>query len=80
MSPEFTDFFTHFFAERGYIVTSELGSLSFVEDVHLDSFEILSMIIELEMTFSVKISPEELVKERTSTVSGLVQLMNEKLT
>lgn len=79
MSPEFTQFFTDFFAERGVIVTEELGALRFVDDVHLDSFEILSMIIELEMTFSVKISPEELVQERTATVSGLVKLINEKL-
>jgi acyl carrier protein len=79
MSPEFTQFFTGFFAERGFIVTEELCTLRFVDDVHLDSFEILSMIIELEMTFSVKISPEELVQESIATVSGLVKLMNEKL-
>jgi acyl carrier protein len=79
MSPEFTQFFTVFFAERGFIVAEELSSLRFVDDVHLDSFEILSMIIELEMAFRVKISPEELVQEYTATVGGLVQLMNEKL-
>jgi len=41
----------------------------------LDSFELLSFITDIETTFAVQITPEELTSSDSHTVDGLVRLI-----
>ena len=47
-------------------------------DKHLDSFEIIQFIMAVENGFSITLSPEDTEGERIRTVTGLVEIIQEK--
>ena len=53
----------------------DIDALNFVDSGPLDSFGILSMVMDVESRFSVKLTPAELLNEESKTVGGLVQLI-----
>lgn len=66
-------FFNDFLLERGVRVEGgRLKDFNFVASGLLDSFEILSMIINIESEFGIKVTPEELIDKQNSTVGGLM--------
>lgn len=70
---QLTEFFEHFLNERGIELSGqELLTFNFVDSAQLDSFEILSMIISLEATFGVKLTPEAMSDASNATVLGLI--------
>lgn len=72
-SQELLNFFSTFFSERGFSLEGKnIGDLRFVADVMLDSFEILSMVIQLETDLGIQIPPEELANEQNASVDGLI--------
>lgn len=78
-SDQLTDFFLRFLLARGVELDAQkLADFNFVESGLLDSFEILSMIIELETEFGLSLSPEELSDTQHATVGGLMKTLLEK--
>ena len=76
---QLTDFFNDFLMNRGIENSpQELLSFKFIGSGRLDSFEVLSMIMELEMHTGLKLTPEELVDESNATVEGLVTTLLSK--
>lgn len=70
------DFFSDFLMVRGIEnSTQELLSFDFIGSGRLDSFEVLSMMMELEMHTGLKLTVEELVDESNATVEGLVNTL-----
>jgi acyl carrier protein len=73
------DFFNDFLMNRGIENSpQELQSFNFIGSGLLDSFEVLTMIMELEMHTGLKLTPEELVDESNATVEGLVTTLLSK--
>jgi len=73
------DFFHDFLMNRGIEKSPhELQSFNFIGSGRLDSFEVLTMIMELEMHTGLKLTPEELVDESNATVEGLVTTLLSK--
>ncbi|MBQ4846339.1 hypothetical protein [Pseudoalteromonas sp. MMG005] len=73
-------FFSDFLMARGIERTDEaLLNFNFVASGLLDSFEVLSMIMELELISGVKLTPLQLVDEKNATVFGLVSTILESL-
>lgn len=78
-SDQLTDFFLRFLLARGVELDAQkLADFNFVESGLLDSFEILSMIIELETEFGLSLSPEELSDTQHASVGGLMTTLLEK--
>jgi acyl carrier protein len=73
------DFFNDFLMNRGIENSpQELQSFNFIGSGLLDSFEVLTMIMELEMHTGLKLTTEELVDESNATVEGLVTTLLSK--
>ena len=80
MQQELTDFLHNFILERGIeLDKNSFLTMSFKQDFSLDSFEILTLVMQIELEFGVKISPEELLDPSTETVSGFISLITSKL-
>lgn len=80
MQQELTDFLYNFILERGIELDKGLFlTMSFKQDFSLDSFEILTLVMQIELEFGVKMSPEELLEPSTETVSGFISLITSKL-
>lgn len=80
MQQELTDFLYNFILERGIeLDKSTFLTMSFKQDFSLDSFEILTLVMQIELEFGVKVSPEELLDPSTETVSGFISLITSKL-
>lgn len=80
MQQELTDFLYNFILERGIELDKGLFlTMSFKQDFSLDSFEILTLVMQIELEFGVKVSPEELLDPSTETVSGFISLITSKL-
>jgi acyl carrier protein len=56
----------------------DLAGLNFVDSGLLDSFGILSMVMDIESRFSVKLTPAELLNDDSKTVGGLARLIASK--
>lgn len=52
---------------------------NYIDSGSLDSFEILSFIIEIEKEFAIKLTLESLQEERIKTVGGIASMIVEKL-
>ena len=57
------------------IETEALATVNFIDSGLLDSFGILSMVMDVESRFSIKLSPEKLLDPKVKTVEGLVLLV-----
>jgi acyl carrier protein len=49
----------------------------FVEGLGLDSIDVLELVLELERTFNLKITDEQLAKRSLRTVSAIVQFIEQ---
>ena len=56
----------------------DLAGFNFVDSGLLDSFGILSMVMDIESRFSVKLTPAELLNDDSKTVGGLARLIASK--
>lgn len=73
------EFFNEFLIARGIENNKqELQSFNFMGSGRLDSFEVLTMIMELEMHTGMKLTVDELVDESNATVEGLVTTLLSK--
>lgn len=80
MKEQIVDFLHQFIEERGAILDKEnLLSLSFKNEIALDSFEILTLVMEIELTFDIKIQTQELIDTRTDNVGIFVDMIMSKL-
>lgn len=79
LEAQLAQFFEQFLLNRGISLTEKhLHDFNFVGSGLLDSFEILSMIVEMETQFQLKLSPEELTAQENSTVGGLINTLTNK--
>ncbi len=73
---ELLAFFQQFLSERGIELSAhELKTFNFVASGLLDSFEILSMIIHLESSFDISVSPESISDPKNGNVAGLINTL-----
>ena len=49
----------------------------FVDGLGLDSIDVLELVIELERTFGIKITDEQLAKRSLRTVNAIVQFIEQ---
>jgi acyl carrier protein len=52
------------------------GDLNFIEQGMLDSFDIVSLVSDLDSTFQISIKGTEITPENFSSVSRIVHLLN----
>lgn len=52
------------------------ASSDFIEDGLLDSFDIVTLITELEEAFSISVDGEDIVPENFATVDAIAELVN----
>ena len=52
------------------------GDLNFIEQGMLDSFDIVSLVSDLDSTFQISIKGTEITPENFSSVSKIVHLLN----
>lgn len=73
------DFFCDFLIARGIRVSKEnINNFNFIGSGSIDSFEVLSMIMELEVLTTIHLSPDELMDENNATVGGLIETLLSK--
>ncbi len=76
---QLVEFFQQFLAERGIELSAhELPAFNFVASGLLDSFEILSMIMHLESSFGISVSPESISDPKNGDVAGLISTLLEQ--
>ncbi len=54
-------------------------TLNFVDSGMLDSFGILSMIMDVESRFSIKLTAESLMQQEAKTVAGFASLVVDQM-
>ncbi|MBQ4849026.1 hypothetical protein [Pseudoalteromonas sp. MMG012] len=76
LKEQLLDFFSEFLTSRGVEVsTEELLKFNFIGSGRLDSFELLTMIMEFEIRTGIKLTPEELIDDANATVAGLIDTL-----
>jgi acyl carrier protein len=55
------------------------GQTKLIDDGVLDSFDIVTLVFELNEEFSINIAVEELVPDNFNSVDAMVELVNSKL-
>ncbi|MBB1309577.1 MAG: acyl carrier protein [Pseudoalteromonas rhizosphaerae] len=79
MKNQLINFLYQFFTDRGCAVDIDnILELSFKDDIALDSFEVLTLVMQIELTFGIKIEPQELLDPKTNYVSGFVDMVMAK--
>jgi acyl carrier protein len=72
-SAELKSFFSDFLEQRGVeVAVGDIEQYNFVEEGALDSFELLSMILQIESQFGVKVTPSELMDESNAQLGALI--------
>lgn len=51
------------------------NSSNYIEDFLLDSFDVLRFISELEQTYNIKFSPEDIISRNFSNMDKIVELL-----
>ena len=57
----------------------ELREIRYLEEGHIDSFNLTQFILELEEQFNIVLLPTDTESERFRQIGGLVMLINDKL-
>lgn len=52
------------------------GSINFIEEGMLDSFDVITLVTELEEVFSIQIDGENIIPERFSSIEAIKDLIN----
>ena len=66
-------------ARGATIPTNGFEDFNYVDSGVIDSFEILSFIMEIQNEVEIKLTPEDLQEERIKTVGGIASMIIEKL-
>ena len=66
-------------ARGATIPTKGIEDFNYVDSGVIDSFEILSFIMEIQNEFEIKLTPEDLQEERIKTIGGIAGMIIEKL-
>lgn len=70
----------HTLEQHGVDNAREKGKeYNFVHESNLDSFELLSFIIDLEALLEIEFTPEELTSSSVQTIGGLADLIEQKV-
>ncbi len=76
MKNQLISFLYEFISERGCTVNSDhMLSLSFKNDVVLDSFETLTLVMQIELTFGIKIELHELLDPKTDNIGEFIKMV-----
>ncbi|MBT5399266.1 hypothetical protein HOL24_01840 [bacterium] len=67
-----------FFVEHGVDVVIESAQEFDFMDGLIDSFEVMSLLIQIEQTLDTRIEPTELLEEQNRTILGLINLVKSK--
>lgn len=70
-------FLKQFLLERGVILTEDWQSYDFIGSGHLDSFEILTMVVSLETHFQLSIPAELLANSNNALLGKFVNSLME---
>lgn len=62
-------------SEYGLDLSSNFEEFNFVTEGNLDSFELISLITDVEIEFGVRFTAEELANDRCHVVNGLAELI-----
>lgn len=80
MREELVEFMHQFIIERGHNLSEkDMMQCSFKRDVALDSFEILTLVMNIEVKFGVRLEPSELLDPTTDTFGGFITMVLAKL-
>ena len=80
MKEQLIEFVHTFISERGHDICKEdMMTCSFKSDVALDSFEILSLVMHVELKFGVKLEPKDLIEPETDSIEGFISMILAKL-
>jgi acyl carrier protein len=60
---------------QGCPIEKRHKEFNFVKDGHLDSFALLSFIMDVEQIYSIQLSSDELQSEEIHLVEGLVEII-----
>ena len=66
-------------ARGATIPTNGVEDFNYIDSGVIDSFEILSFIMEIQNEFEIKLTPEDLQEDRIKTVGGIASMIIEKL-
>lgn len=53
-----------------------IGDINFIEEGMLDSFDVITLVTELEEVFSIQIDGENIIPERFSNIEAIKDLIN----
>lgn len=62
---EIKKFLLHFFESRGALLSTDPEKFDIIKSNPLDSFELMTLLIEVEIHFGVKVDPESLIMNST---------------
>ena len=66
--------------EGDFIISAEKATsedVNFMEGV-IDSFEVMSLLVNIEQEYNVRISSTELLEKNNRTIAGLIKLIGSK--
>jgi acyl carrier protein len=62
-------------AELGLELSENFEGFNFVTESHLDSFELINFITDVEIEFNVQFTAEDLANDRHHSINGLAELI-----
>mgnify|MGYP001447906363 CR=1 FL=1 len=82
MSKEIYDAVVDLLEKRGPMPEGseqERREYSYIDAGHLDSFNTIQFILEIEERFNITLTPEDTTSDKFRTVNGLIQTVKDKL-
>lgn len=82
MSREIYDAIVYLLGKRGPVPgrsEQEICDYRYLDAGHVDSFNILSLILEIEDKFGISLSAEDTQSDQFRTIGGLIALVERKL-
>lgn len=79
MSENIANFIINELEKSGPIPSDDPLAFNFIDSGHIDSLSIMKFLVLLEGEFNLQFSDDELLSEEFKTVSGLSNLISNKL-
>lgn len=82
MSREIYDEIVSLIEKRGHVPGSseqEICNYRYLDEGHVDSFNIMSLILEIEDRFGISFSAEDTQSDEFRTIGGIIKLIQRKL-